>query len=68
MGLKLNKIRERMEQLAFNMKQEAKVHWRYKCPLNSKVKWHVQKLLARKQQQGLRKWLRHVENLSDTEE
>jgi hypothetical protein len=31
-------------------------------------KWHVQKLLARKKQQVVRRWLRHVENLSDTEE
>jgi hypothetical protein len=33
-----------------------------------KVKWHVQKLLARKKQQELKRWLRHVENLSDIEE
>ena len=33
-----------------------------------KVKWLVQKLLARKQQQELRKWLRHAKTLSDTEE
>jgi hypothetical protein len=57
-----------MEQLTLKMQQETKVHWRYKWPLNRKVKWHVQKLLARKQQQELRKWLRHVETLSDTEE
>jgi hypothetical protein len=36
--------------------------------LKRKVKWHVQKLLARKQQQELRRWLREVENLSDIEE
>jgi hypothetical protein len=30
-------------------------------------KWHVQKLLARRQQQVLRRWLREVETLSDTE-
>jgi hypothetical protein len=36
--------------------------------LNRKVKWLVQKLLARKQQQELRRWLREVENLSDIEE
>jgi hypothetical protein len=33
-----------------------------------KVKWPVQKLLVRKQQQEWRKWLRHAENLSDIEE
>jgi hypothetical protein len=68
MDLELNEIRERMEQLALRMQQEAKVHWRYECPLNRKEKWHVQKLLARKKQQELRRWLRELENLSDTEE
>jgi hypothetical protein len=48
MDLELNEIRERMEQLALRMHKEEKVHWRYECPLNRKVKWHVQKLLARK--------------------
>jgi hypothetical protein len=56
-----------MEQLTLKMQQEAKVRWRYEWPLNRKSKWPVQKLLARKQQQELRKWLRYVENLSDTE-
>jgi hypothetical protein len=32
-----------------------KVRWRYKWPLNKKEKWPVQKLLARKQQQPVRK-------------
>jgi hypothetical protein len=68
MDLELIEIRERMEQLTLKMQQEAKVHWRYEWPLNRKEKWHVQKLLARKQQQVVRRWLRHVENLSDTEE
>jgi hypothetical protein len=57
-----------MEKLALRMQWEAKVHWRYKFPLNRKAKWHVQKLLARRQQQELESWLRHVENLSDIEE
>jgi hypothetical protein len=56
-----------MEQLTLKMQQEAKVHWRYEWPLNRKAKWPVQKFLARKQQQELRKWLRYVESLSDTE-
>jgi hypothetical protein len=38
-----------MEQLTLKMQQEAKVRWRYEWPLNRKVKWHVQKLLVRKQ-------------------
>jgi hypothetical protein len=57
-----------MEQLTLKMQQETKVRWRYEWPLNRKVKWPIQKLLAKKQQQEWRKWLRHVENLSDTEE
>jgi regulator of replication initiation timing len=65
MDLELNEIRERMEQLALMMQQEAKLHWRYECPLNRMVKWLVQKLLARKQQQELRRWLSELENLTD---
>jgi hypothetical protein len=68
MDLDLIEIRERMEQLALNMQQEEKVHWRYKWPLKRKVNWHVHKLLARMKQQAVRKWLRHAENLSDIEE
>jgi hypothetical protein len=33
--------------------------------LKRTTKWHVQKLLARRKQQMLRRWLRHAENLSD---
>jgi hypothetical protein len=62
-----SEIRARMEQLTLKMQQEAKVHWRYEWPLNKKSKWPVQNLLARKQQQELKKWLRYAENLSDTE-
>ena len=64
----LIEIRARMEQLTLKMQQEAKVHWRYEWPLNRKAKWHVEKLLARKQQQAVRRWLRYAENLSKTEE
>jgi hypothetical protein len=60
MDLEIIEIRERMEQLTLKVQQEAKVHWRYKWPLNMKVKWIVQKLLARRQQQELRRWLREV--------
>jgi hypothetical protein len=63
----LIEMRERMEQLTLKMKQEAKVHWRYEWPLNRKAKWHVQNLLAKKQQQKLRKWLSYAKSLSDTE-
>jgi hypothetical protein len=54
-----------MEKLALKMQHEAKVCWRYEWPLKRKVEWHVQKLLARRQQHVLKRWLRHVENLSD---
>jgi hypothetical protein len=36
--------------------------------MKRKVKWLFQKLLSRKKQQELRRWLREVENLSDIEE
>ena len=36
--------------------------------MKKKVKWSVKRLLARGQQQLLKRWLRYVENLSDTEE
>jgi hypothetical protein len=68
MDLELNEIRERMEQLALRIQQEEKVQWRYECPLNMKAKWHVQNLLASKKKQELRRWLRELENVSETEE
>jgi hypothetical protein len=57
-----------MDRLTLKMQQESQVHWRYEWPLKRRVKWHVQKLLARRKQQVLRRWLREVETLSDTEE
>jgi hypothetical protein len=51
-------------ELAFKMQQESKVHWRYEWPLKRTTRWPVQKLLARRQQQVLKRWLRHAENLS----
>jgi hypothetical protein len=44
----LIEIRARMEELTLKMQQETKLHWRYKWPLNMKVKWPVQNLLAKK--------------------
>jgi hypothetical protein len=64
----LAEIRERMEQLTLKIQQETKTRWTYEWPLKRKEKWPVRRLLARKQQQELRKWLRYAENLSDTEE
>jgi hypothetical protein len=55
-----------MEQLTLNMQQEATIHWRYEWALSKKSKWPIQKLLARKQQQELKRRLRYAENLSDT--
>jgi hypothetical protein len=53
-----------MEKLEFKMYQEEKVHWRYEWPLKRTAKWLVHNLLARGQQHGLKRWLRHDENLS----
>jgi hypothetical protein len=50
------------------MQQEAQGGWTYEWPLKRKVKCSIKKLLARGQQQMLKRWLRHDENLSDTEE
>jgi methyl coenzyme M reductase subunit D len=61
----LVEIRARMEQLTLKIQHETKTRWTYEWPLKRKEKWLCQKLLARKQQQELRKWLRHDENLSD---
>jgi hypothetical protein len=36
--------------------------------MEKKLKWPVQKFLARGQQQLLNRWLRYIENISDTEE
>jgi hypothetical protein len=57
-----------MEQLTLKMQQETKVRRRYEWGLNKKEKWPVQKLLARKQQQEVRRWLRYDENLNEAEE
>jgi len=57
-----------MEQPTLNMQQETKVRWRYKWGLNKKEKWPVRKLLARKQQQAMRRWMRYDEKLNDIEE
>jgi hypothetical protein len=50
----LNEIREKMERLAFKMKQDAKVDWVYEWPMKKKVKWSIKKLLARGKQRMLR--------------
>jgi hypothetical protein len=50
------------------MQQNAKTHWVYEWPLRRKAKWPVKKLLARRQQRLLRRWLRYVKSLRDEEE
>jgi len=64
MDNKLNEIRAHMEKLAFRMKQNSKVHWRYGFPLKRTARWNFQKLLIIRQQQTLKRWLRDAENLS----
>jgi hypothetical protein len=54
-----------MENLAFNMQQEAKVCWRYEWHLKRTIKWLVRKLLARGKQKVLKMWLRYVESFND---
>jgi hypothetical protein len=39
MEKELSEIQAQMEKLAFNMQQEAKVHWRYEWPLKRTTKW-----------------------------
>jgi hypothetical protein len=67
MDLELNEIRARMEKLAFKMQQDAKAHWVYEWPMKKKVKWPVRNCWP-EDNKLLKRWLRHVENLSDTEE
>jgi hypothetical protein len=57
-----------METMIVKMQQESQVHWRYKWTVKRKVKWRIKNLLARRNQQILRRWLREVENLIDTED
>jgi hypothetical protein len=53
-----------MEKIAFKMQQESKIHWRYEWHLKRKNIWPIQKLLARRRQNMLKRWPRHAENLS----
>jgi hypothetical protein len=46
MDLELAEVRERIEQLALRMQQDAKLHWVYEWPIKRRVKWSVQYLLA----------------------
>jgi hypothetical protein len=45
-----------------------KGRWRYEWPMKRKVKWPIQQLISRKKNKILRRWLRQVENLRNTEE
>jgi len=54
-----------MEKIELNMQQEANVHWRYEWPLKRKTRWPIHKLLDRRKKNMLKRWLRHLENLSD---
>ena len=40
----------------------------YEWTMKKRVKWPLKELLTRGQRKMLRRWLRHTENLSDTEE
>jgi hypothetical protein len=68
MDKELTEIRARMEELAFQMQQDAKSRWVYEWPMKTKVKWPVKELLARRQWRVLKEWLRYVEDLRVEEE
>jgi hypothetical protein len=68
MDLELTEVRARIEQLALRMQQNTKTHWVYEWPMRRKEKWPVEKLLARRQQRLLRRWLRYVKSLRAIEE
>jgi len=57
-----------MENLAFKIQQDAKVHWVYEWPMKNKFKWPIKRLLAKGQHQLLNRWLRYVEILKGEEE
>ena len=48
MDKELAEVRERMEELALRVQQNAKTHWVYEWPLRRKAKWSIKKLLAKR--------------------
>jgi hypothetical protein len=44
----LTKIRARMEELALQMRQDARSRWVYEWPMKTKVKWPVREMLAKR--------------------
>jgi hypothetical protein len=68
MDKELTEIRVRMEELAFQMQQDAKLRWVYEWPIKRKAKWLVKELVARRQWRLLKIWLMHDEDLNAPEE
>jgi hypothetical protein len=71
MDKELKETREELNRLMLkwqSIQQGEKGSWRYEWPMKKKVKWPIQQLISRKQKQMLRRWLRQVENLRNTEE
>jgi hypothetical protein len=68
MDKELNETREELNRLMLQWQRMQQGSWRYEWPMKGKVKWPIQQLISRKQKQMLKRWLRQVENLSDTEE
>ena len=68
MDKELAEIRARMEELALRVQRNVETHWVYEWPLRRKAKWLVKKLLARRKQRLLRRWLRYVKSLRPIEE
>jgi hypothetical protein len=68
MDKELYEIRADIEKLELKMQQKAKPRWVYEWPMKeSKAKWPLKKLMARRQHRLLREWLRYVENLNGPE-
>jgi hypothetical protein len=71
MDKELKETREELNRLMLKwkkMQQGEKGRWRYEWPMKKKVKWPIQQLISRRKKKILRRWLRQVENLRNTEE
>jgi hypothetical protein len=65
----LTEMRARMDELAFEMQQNAKSRWVYEWPMRkAKEKWPFKELMGRRQHRLLRGWMRHAENLDGPKE
>jgi hypothetical protein len=71
MDKELKETREELNRLMLQwkrMQQGEKESWRYEWPMKKKVKWPIQQLIVRRKNKMLRRWLRQIESLKDSEE